>query len=65
MKYDTFKKKLAKLLNQAHPALNIEHRNGSKLFSALEKDLLGTVKLCKEISAQSAQISQLREKLAL
>lgn len=51
MKYDTFKKKLAKLLNQAHPGSKVEHRNGSKLFSILEKDLLGTIKLCHEISS--------------
>ena len=47
MKYDTFKKKIAKMLEQAHPSNGVvEYRNGSKLFSMLEKDLLGTVKLC-------------------
>ena len=50
MKYDTFKKKIAKMLMQAHPDTEIEHRNGSKLFTLLERDLMGTVKLCSEIS---------------
>ena len=48
MKYETFKKRLAKLLNQANPDEEpIEHRNGAKLFDRLQKDLLGTVKLSK------------------
>ena len=46
LKYDTFKKRLARLLSQAHPSEKIEHKNGSKLFTALERDLLGTIKLC-------------------
>jgi len=48
MKYEAFKKRLAKLLMQAHPTIDkVEYRNGSKLFSQVEKDLLGTVKLCE------------------
>ena len=51
MKYDTFKQKLAKMLTQTHPENQksgspIDYKNGSKLFSLLEKDLLGTLKLC-------------------
>ena len=52
LKYDTFKKRLARLLAQAHPSKTAEYRNGSKLFTALERDLLGTIKLCDQISAQ-------------
>ena len=51
MKYDTFKQKLAKMLTQTRPENHkfdspIDYKNGSKLFSLLEKDLLGTLKLC-------------------
>ena len=52
LKYETFKKRLARLLAQAHPNDSVEYRNGSKLFSLLERDLLGTIKLCDEISSQ-------------
>lgn len=65
MKYDAFKKRIAQMLNEAHPDLDIQPRNGSKLFSALEKDLLGTMQLCKQITLQTAEISQLRAKLQI
>jgi len=43
--------------------MNIEHRNGSKLFTVLEKDLLGTVKLYKQVASQSSKIEQLKQSL--
>ena len=50
MKYETFKRKIAKILNDTHPNLNIEYRNGAKLFSVLEKDLFDNRKLSKQVS---------------
>jgi len=50
MKYETFKKKIATLLNESHPSLNIEHRNGAKLFSVLEKELLDNRKFSNTVT---------------
>ena len=51
MKYESFKKKVASMLEKTNPGeAPIDFKNGTKLVELLEKDLLGTVKLCSQIS---------------
>ena len=50
MKYDAFKKRIAKILTMVHPEATIEPNNGSKLFTVLEKDLHGITKLSSQVA---------------
>ena len=43
--------------------LNIEHRNGAKLFSVLEKELLDNRKFSKTVTKQQSKIEQLKQRL--
>ena len=52
MKYENFKKRIATLLEEANAGTSVDFRDGTKLLQLLERDLLGTVKLCNQVSSQ-------------